>query len=170
MQSVQYCSSHLLHMDFSGSDLVQQKANTSPSSPTTSSSSLSSYVGTVHTCVGTCSHGPYGGYHTCLRIKNCCKCKSTHTYSCNSVPYDAPMLHACEQVLNTCPIETMNIILLLLSLGQSVGVRIPNSRGHTEAWGSVSPTQGATPKHRSPYPQLKGPHQSVGVCIWAQQV
>ena len=39
MQSVQYCSSHLSHMDiFSGSDLVQQRAQTSPSSPTTSSS------------------------------------------------------------------------------------------------------------------------------------
>ena len=34
------------------------------------------------------------------------------------VPYDAPMPHVCEQVLNTCPIETMNIIVLLLSLGQ----------------------------------------------------
>ena len=29
---------------------------------------------------------------------------------------------------------------------QSVGVRIPNSRGHAKAWESVSPTQGATPK------------------------
>ena len=45
------------------------------------------------------------------------------------VPYDAPMPHACEQVLNmcpietmniTCPIETMNIIVLLLLLGQSL--------------------------------------------------
>ena len=87
MQSVQYCNSHLSHMDiFSGSNLVQQRAQTSPSSPTTSSSSLSSCVGAVHTCAGTCSHGPYGGYRTCLRIKNCCKCKSTRTYSCNSVP------------------------------------------------------------------------------------
>ena len=41
---------------------------------------------------------------------------------------------------------------------QSVGVRIPNSRGHTEVWESVSPTQGATQKRGSPYPQLKGPH------------
>ena len=87
MQSVQYCNSHLSHMDiFSGSNLVQHRAQTSPSSPTTSSSSLSSCVGAVHTCAGTCSHGPYGGYRTCLRIKNCCKCKSTRTYSCNSVP------------------------------------------------------------------------------------
>ena len=46
MQSVQYCSSHLSHMDiFLGSDLVRQRAQTSPSSPTTSSSSLSSCVG-----------------------------------------------------------------------------------------------------------------------------
>ena len=45
---------------------------------------------------------------------------------------------------------------------QSVGLRIPNSRGHTKAWESVSPTQGATPKCGSPYPQLQGPHQGVG--------
>ena len=44
-------------------------------------------------------------------------------------------------------------------------LRIPNSRGHTEAWESVSPTQGVTPKRGSPYPQLKGPHQSMGVRI-----
>ena len=30
---------------------------------------------------------------------------------------------------------------------------------------SVSPTQGATPKCGGPYPQLEGPHQSVGVRI-----
>ena len=29
---------------------------------------------------------------------------------------------------------------------QSVGVCIPNSRGHTKVWESVSPTQGATPR------------------------
>ena len=34
------------------------------------------------------------------------------------VPYDVPVPHACKQVLNTCPIETMNIIVLLLSLSQ----------------------------------------------------
>ena len=34
------------------------------------------------------------------------------------VPYDAPVPHACKQVLNVCPIETMNIIVLLLPLGQ----------------------------------------------------
>ena len=33
--------------------------------------------------------------------------------------------------------------------------------GHTEAWDSLTPTQGATPKRGSPKPQLKGPHQSV---------
>ena len=48
---------------------------------------------------------------------------------------------------------------------RSVGVRIPNSRGHSEAWESVSPTQGVTPKRGSPYPQLKGPPRSVGVRI-----
>ena len=36
------------------------------------------------------------------------------------VPYDAPMPHACEQWLSMCPTETMNIIVLLLSLGQSL--------------------------------------------------
>ena len=34
------------------------------------------------------------------------------------VPYDAPMPHACKQLLNTCPLETMNIIVLLLLLRQ----------------------------------------------------
>ena len=34
------------------------------------------------------------------------------------VPYDAPVPQACKQVLNACPIETMNIIVLLLPLGQ----------------------------------------------------
>ena len=34
------------------------------------------------------------------------------------VPYDAPVPHACKQVLNACPIETINIIVLLLPLGQ----------------------------------------------------
>ena len=29
---------------------------------------------------------------------------------------------------------------------RSVGVHIPNSKGHTKVWESVSPTQGATPK------------------------
>ena len=76
------------------------------------------------------------------------------------VPYDAAMPHACEQVLNTCPKETMNTIVLLLSLGQSLSTyKWPR---HME---SVSPTQGATPKRGSPYPQPKGPHQSVGVYI-----
>ena len=37
---------------------------------------------------------------------------------------------------------------------RSVGVRHPNARGHTEAWESVTPTQGATPKRGSPSPQL----------------
>ena len=126
MQSVQYCSSHLSHMDiFSGSDLVQQRAQTSPSSPTTSSSSLSSCVGAVHTCAGTCSHGPYGGYRTCHRIKKVLQMQEyTHvlmqlrTGSPPYVPYNAPVPQACKQVLNACPIETMNIIVLLLPLSQ----------------------------------------------------
>ena len=42
------------------------------------------------------------------------------------------------------------------------GVGIPNSKGHTEAWESISPTKRATPKHGCPSPQLKGPHRSMG--------
>ena len=34
------------------------------------------------------------------------------------VPYDALVPHACKQVLNACPIETMNIVVLLLPPGQ----------------------------------------------------
>ena len=34
------------------------------------------------------------------------------------VPYDAPVPQACKQVLNACPIETMNIMVLLLPLSQ----------------------------------------------------
>ena len=40
-----------------------------------------------------------------------------------------------------------------------------NSRGHPKAWQSICPTRGATPKRGSPYPQLEGPRQSVGVHI-----
>ena len=39
---------------------------------------------------------------------------------------------------------------------QSVGVLNPNSRGHAKVWESLSPTQGATPKPRSPYPHSIG--------------
>ena len=39
------------------------------------------------------------------------------------------------------------------------GSPIPNSRGHTEAWESVSPIPGATLKRGSPYPQLEGPQK-----------
>ena len=45
----------------------------------------------------------------------------------------------------------------------SVGVHHPNSRGHTQAWESITPTQGAILKRGSPSPQLKGPYSSVGV-------
>ena len=94
MQSVQYCNSHLSHMDiFSGSNLVQQRAQTSPSSPTTSSSSLSSCVGAVHTCASTCSHGPYGGYRTCLRINQ--KSKPT--------PRVTMTHHATKRGFKDCP-------------------------------------------------------------------
>ena len=73
----------------------------------------------------------------------------------------------------TCPIQLVSTVKEVIQCRptqlkgphQSVGVRIPNSRGHTKVWEPVSPTQGATPKHGSPYPQLKGPHRSVGVRI-----
>ena len=35
------------------------------------------------------------------------------------VPYNAPMPHACKQMLNPCPIETMHIIVFLLAPRQS---------------------------------------------------
>ena len=41
--------------------LVQQRAHTSPSSPTTSSSSLSSRVGAAHTCAGGCLGSAFSG-------------------------------------------------------------------------------------------------------------
>ena len=34
------------------------------------------------------------------------------------IPYNAP--HACKQVLNSCPIETMHIVVFLLELRQSL--------------------------------------------------
>ena len=40
-----------------------------------------------------------------------------------------------------------------------------NSRAHTRAWVSVWPTLGPTPQRGSPYPQLHGPCQTVGVHI-----
>ena len=36
------------------------------------------------------------------------------------VPYNAPMPHACKQVLNPCPIEAMHIVVFLLALRQSL--------------------------------------------------
>ena len=42
-----------------------------------------------------------------------------------------------------------------------------NSRGHTEAWESLMPTRGATPKRGNPYPQLKGPlNMRIVWCGW----
>ena len=43
--------------------------------------------------------------------------------------------------------------------GQHLSVRVhhPNSKSQTEAWESIIPTQEATPKSRSPSPQLKKP-------------
>ena len=36
------------------------------------------------------------------------------------VPYNAPIPHACKQVRNPCPIETMHIVVFLLALRQSL--------------------------------------------------
>ena len=44
----------------------------------------------------------------------------TSTGSPPYVPYNAPMPHACKQVLNPCPIETMHIVVFLLALRQSL--------------------------------------------------
>ena len=44
-----------------------------------------------------------------------------------------------------------------------MGVHNPNSKGHTEAPESITPTRGATLKHGSPSPQLEGPHRGMGV-------
>ena len=137
---------------FSGSDLVQQRAHKSPLSPTTSSLSLFSCVGAAHTCEATCSHGPYGGYGACLRIKNCCKCKITRhalmqlsTRSPPYIPYDAPMPHVCKQVLNMCPIETMNIVVLLLSLGQNLSTdKRPCMVGRNQ-YGYITPAFSGSP-------------------------
>ena len=46
-----------------------------------------------------------------------------------------------------------------------MGVHIPYSKGHTEVWESMSLTQGAIANHGTSYPQLEGPHRSVGVHI-----
>ena len=57
------------------------------------------------------------------------------------VPYEVP--HACKQVLNRCPIETMNIIVLLLSDCES----LTPTQGVTQQsmdCESLTPTQGAT--------------------------
>ena len=53
---------------------------------------------------------------------------------------------------------------------QSVGVDIPNSMDYTEAWESISPTQGATQLcgFMSPYPQLKGPPKFCGFQVCGQ--
>ena len=53
---------------------------------------------------------------------------------------------------------------------QSVGLYIPNSRGHTEVWESISPTQWATPERGSRYPQLEGPQSICGFEICGQNL
>ena len=114
MQSVRYCNSHLSHMDiFSGSNLVQQRAQTSPSSPTTSSSSLSSCVGAVHTCAGTCSHAPYGGYRTCLLLPLGQRL-STDKWPCHM---EAPLV---------CTIHGANLIINIMPLAPFRPFAIPN--------------------------------------------
>ena len=53
---------------------------------------------------------------------------------------------------------------------RSVGVHIPNLRGHNEVWESISPTRGATQLYgfMSSYPQLKGPQKNCGFEICGQ--
>ena len=55
------------------------------------------------------------------------------------VPYDAKVPHACKQVLNACPIETMNIVVLLLPLGQRLST---NKIGEQNQ--KTKPTPGVT--------------------------
>ena len=110
---------------FSGSDLVQQRAHTSPSSPATSSSSLSPCVGAAHTCAGTCSHGPHGGYRTCLRIKNCCKCKNLGGPQTKGGQNQNWLPHPC---LLGGPKEGGNATSLLHSWGS------PNKEGQNQKW------------------------------------
>ena len=47
---------------------------------------------------------------TCLQIKNCCKCKSTRTYSCNSVPDPLHMfltMPQCHMRANKCSMRAL---------------------------------------------------------------
>ena len=46
---------------------------------------------------------------------------------------------------------------------RSIGVHHCNLRGHTEAWNSITPTQGNTPKLGSPSPQREGPNRSLQI-------
>ena len=66
------------------------------------------------------SHGPYGGYGTCLRIKNCRKCKSARTYSCNFVPdplrriLTMPQCHMRANKCSICALQKPCTFLLAL--------------------------------------------------------
>ena len=70
------------------------------------------------------------------------------------VHYDAPVPHACKQVLNTCPIETMNIIVLLLPLGQR-----PPSTVAPEGWGPKEGGNATSPLHSRGSPNKGGQNQ-----------
>ena len=82
-------------------------------------------------------------------------------------PY--PQLEGPQQGMGVCIPNsrghTKECQFASLTHAENLRVRIPNSRGHNKVWESVSPTRGGTLKRGSPYPQLEGPHQGVGVCI-----
>ena len=48
---------------------------------------------------------------------------------------------------------------------QSGGVHIPDSRCHATLWESTCASEKDAPTLASPYPQVKGPRQNVGACI-----
>ena len=78
------------------------------------------------------------------------------------VPYNAPVPHACKQVLNACPIETMNTIVLLLPLGQRLS---------TDKWPRyVTPAFSGNPKQRGTKSEVKtyarGHHDAPSIKVW----
>ena len=66
------------------------------------------------------------------------------------VPYDAPMPHACKQVLNVCPIETMRAEMLR----QPCILGVPKQRG--------------TKSEVKTY--ARGHHDAPGIKVWIQRL
>ena len=66
--------------------------------------------------------------------------------------------------------ELRDLLPQLKGPRRSMGVHIPNLRGHIAAWESITPTRGAAHLcgFMSPYPQLKGPQNFVGLTYVAK--